>query len=269
MYGNRQIKLGGKLKLSGKNGELLSHCRCLDIAVQSDFAHGGKTGVVRVRTQKVFKGRECRFSFLFFREKKGMNSRGLVQAVGVRGGARRLKARRKPGAHKNVGDTGGAGFMNELGPVFIKGRTVEVTVRVNKACGHRRSFLPDRAVYKAQDAVAACCNRVVVRDDYGRSPAFAGAFGKNVKNGDGGFGVKVPGRLIGEDADGISSQGAGHRRSLTLAPREFRRKVLEPFAQAHFSQKCFGLGKRLSRGTRAIRSGIAAFSRAVNSGSRW
>ena len=110
----------------------------------------------------------------------------------------------------------------------------------------------------------------IVRDDHQRRADHAIEIEHQVEHVRGGTPVEVAGRLVGEHAARLRHQRARERHPLALAARELAGQVAQPVREADVwpasRARC-----RVASGEREPppTSGIATFSTAVNSGSRW
>ena len=85
----------------------------------------------------------------------------------------------------------------------------------------------------------------------------------------GGAAVEIAGRLVGEHAARLGDERARERDALALAAGELARQMRDALARPTRSSIACAAARAASGARRLIASGIATFSSAVNSGSRW
>ena len=72
-----------------------------------------------------------------------------------------------------------------------------------------------------------------MRDDDDRRALFVRELQKRLKNLFGRFLIQIPRGFVGEDAGGFRNERTGNGHTLTFAPGELRRKVIEPVPEPH------------------------------------
>ena len=126
----------------------------------------------------------------------------------------------------------------------------------------------DAAVVHGDDPVAKVENSIVMGDDDHGPVRLHGHALHQVEHGAAGPRVERRCRLVAHQQPRLVDEGPGDRHPLLLAARQRRRQGVGPVAHLEHRQNIPGLGDGVRRGRPAMINGTAAFSAAVNAGSR-
>ena len=134
---------------------------------------------------------------------------------------------------------------------------------------HAANARVQHAVAQLEDALGARREAGVVRDDDEGGAVRRRQAQHRFEHLVRGVRVEVAGGLVGQHAGRLGHQRAREGAALALAAGELARLVLEPRAQADLLQhRAAPAASAAARSMRRMKSGIATFSSAVNSGSR-
>ena len=163
--GHGEVKLPGNFELFGKKENLTLPVECFHKTVKTDFADGGKPGIVpdegEGSTELMHVGRH---RGVVGRQKKRMNAECIVPTDQVGGVAGGYETGGEAGAEEPVRDAGGTGFLEEFRPVGIKVGGIKVRMGVNQFHGLRMLPILSVSTRSQRAASVASCVTMTAAD---------------------------------------------------------------------------------------------------------
>ena len=165
MDGHGEVKIPGNFELFGKKQHLTLPVECFHKTVKTDFADGGKPGIVPDEGEGSTELMHVsRHRGVVGRQKKRMNAEGIVPTDEVSGAAGDFESGNEARAEKSVRDAGGKGFLKEFRPVGIKVRGIKMRMGVNQSHGSRMLPILSVSTRSQRAASVASCVTMTAAD---------------------------------------------------------------------------------------------------------